>query len=165
VDVQSARAFHQLVTALDYPLYIVTVASGGDRDGCVVGFASQCSITPGRWWVGMSKPNHTTRLAAQAEHLVVHVPGPGERDLLDLFATTTGDRVDKFAGLAWHAAPDGVTPVVDRCRRWFLARILERLDTGDHFTYVVEPVAAAAGGPPGQISYQQAKDLHAAHEA
>ncbi|WP_314252060.1 hypothetical protein [Streptomyces sp. DSM 40907] len=28
---------------LDGPVYVVTAASGGEREGCLVGFASQCS--------------------------------------------------------------------------------------------------------------------------
>lgn len=36
-----------LTAALDYPMFVVTVAAGGERAGCLVGFATQCSIDPG----------------------------------------------------------------------------------------------------------------------
>ena len=38
------------VGALDYPMYVVTAAgAGAEWDGCLVGFATQCSIDPARW--------------------------------------------------------------------------------------------------------------------
>ncbi|HSO96046.1 MAG TPA: oxidoreductase, partial [Acidimicrobiia bacterium] len=41
--------FEALVAELGYPMYVVTAASGGDVDGCLVGFATQCSISPPRF--------------------------------------------------------------------------------------------------------------------
>lgn len=34
---------------LDYPMLIVTTRSGGELDGCLVGFSTQCSIDPARF--------------------------------------------------------------------------------------------------------------------
>jgi hypothetical protein len=38
--------FAALVAELDYPMCVATAASGDDVDGCLVGFAAQCSIAP-----------------------------------------------------------------------------------------------------------------------
>jgi len=38
--------FHDLAADLDYPMLIVTAAADGERAGCLVGFAAQCSIDP-----------------------------------------------------------------------------------------------------------------------
>ena len=32
--------FHAFVSELEYPMYVVTAAAAGDRDGCLVGFAT-----------------------------------------------------------------------------------------------------------------------------
>ena len=40
--------FQKLVGQLDYPMFIVTTHFEGERDGCLVGFATQCSIHPPR---------------------------------------------------------------------------------------------------------------------
>src|SRR3982750_801842 len=67
-----AAAVHELIDELDYPMLIVTAAAGGQRAGCLVGFATQCSIDPPRMLVCVSKANHTYRVAVDADVLAVH---------------------------------------------------------------------------------------------
>ena len=40
--------FEECVAELDYPMIVVTVASGAERAGCLVGFSTKCSIDPAR---------------------------------------------------------------------------------------------------------------------
>ena len=67
------------VEGLDYPVFVVTAASGEERDGCLVGFATQASIDPPRLLVCLSKENRTTRIAQDAEVLAVHALGADEQ--------------------------------------------------------------------------------------
>ena len=69
----SEREVHRLVSALDYPMFIVTVAAGDERAGCLVGFATQCSIDPPRFLVCISDKNRTFRVARDADTMVVHL--------------------------------------------------------------------------------------------
>ncbi len=158
------KTFQRIVADLDYPLLIVTVAGGGERSGCLVGFATQCSIHPPRFWICISKANHTSGVAAQADAMVVHVPGAEQRPLAELFGSETGDEVDKFSRVDWEPGPDGVTPVLSGCGRWFAGRVLERVDGGDHTSYLLEPFAASAGAETGQLGFQSAKDMSPGHE-
>ena len=41
--------FERLVATLDYPLYVVTTALEQQPAGCLIGFATQCSIHPPRF--------------------------------------------------------------------------------------------------------------------
>lgn len=77
------EAFEEVVGALDYPMFVVTTSVGDRREGCLVGFASQISISPPRFLVGLSNKNRTYRLAAVAEHLAVHLVPRGVRRLRD----------------------------------------------------------------------------------
>jgi len=63
------EAFEKLVSLLDYPMFVVTTRAGDESAGCLVGFASQVSIRPPRFIVGLSKCNHTYRVAEGASHL------------------------------------------------------------------------------------------------
>ena len=157
------QEFQRLVADLDYPLLIVTVVGDGERSGCLVGFATQCSIHPPRYWICISKSNHTWGVAMRAETMVVHVPSSEERALAELFGEATGDEVDKFARAEWAPGPDGVTPVLSGCDRWFAARVLQRVDGGDHTSFLVEPFAASGGGERGQLGFQAAKDMDPGH--
>jgi flavin reductase (DIM6/NTAB) family NADH-FMN oxidoreductase RutF len=156
--------FTDLAGDLDHPMLIVTAAGAGEISGCLVGFATQCSIDPPRFLVCVSDKNHTFRVAMAADHLAVHVLGPGHHGLARLFGEESGDEVDKFAGIAWSRGPGGA-PILADCDRWFVGRVLDRVPLGDHVGHVLEPVAVQAGGTRGQLGFQAVRDLDPGHDA
>jgi flavin reductase (DIM6/NTAB) family NADH-FMN oxidoreductase RutF len=159
------RVLEQLVGDLDYPMFVVTAASGGDRAGCLVGFVTQSSIDPPRMTVWISDANRTAGVAAGAETLAVHVLRETDQALATLFGSETGDDIDKFDEVAWTASDDG-PPIVAGCD-YFVGRIVERIvGVGDHRGYVLEPEAGErlhAGLP--QLGYQRVRDLRPGHPA
>ncbi len=158
---EDREAFERLVNRLDYPMLIVTAEAGGERAGCLVGFATQCSIDPPRFLLCLSRRNHTFRVALRSRTLVAHVLGPEHQELAALFGGQTGDAVDKFARCRWRPGPGG--PVLEACQQWFAGRVLDRFEVGDHVAFLVEPVAAAAGGIGGQLSFQDVRRLRPGH--
>jgi flavin reductase (DIM6/NTAB) family NADH-FMN oxidoreductase RutF len=52
---EPGETFSDLLGELDYPMFIVTVAAGGERNGCLIGFATQSSIDPPRFLAVISK--------------------------------------------------------------------------------------------------------------
>ncbi len=156
------RPFESIVAELDTPVYVVTTAVGAERDGCLVGFASQCSIEPPRFGVWLSKENRTYRAALTAQTLVVHVLRHGDEDLAQLFGGETGDAVDKFEDVDWHAGPDGC-PVLARCD-WFAGSIIDRVDTGDHVAFLLAPRAGRhQRSDIPHLGIQQIGDIEAGH--
>ncbi len=136
-------AVDRMLSRLDYPMFVVTTAdrTGDERAGCLVGFATQCSIDPLRFLVCLSVSNRTYRVARQAELLAVHLIGEGQRELAELFASTTGDDIDKFRRCAWHPGPGGV-PLLTEASGWFVCAILNQYDLGDHVGFLLQPVAS-----------------------
>lgn len=159
MSTSGTEAFEDLVTALDYPVFVVTVHAQDTQAGCLVGFASQTSINPPRFLVGLSKRNRTFRVAAEATHLAVHVFDREHLDIPTLFGTKTGDSFDKFARCAWRPGPEQV-PILDDAAGWFVGRILDRHALGDHLGYLLEPVA---GESPQHdqilVSFADVRDL------
>jgi flavin reductase (DIM6/NTAB) family NADH-FMN oxidoreductase RutF len=158
------QTFNALVSELDYPMFVVTAAARGERAGCLVGFATQCSIDPPRFLICISDKNRTYRVARNADVLGVHFLPADAEDLAELFGGQTGDEVDKFAQCEWSEGPGGV-PLLERCRNRFVGRILERTDAGDHVAFVLEPVAAEKSHPGNQFPFHRAKRIEAGHEA
>jgi flavin reductase (DIM6/NTAB) family NADH-FMN oxidoreductase RutF len=152
------------VGEIDYPMYIVTVAARGERSGCLVGFATQCSINPLRFLVCLSEKNRTYRVAQQAEVVAVHLIPSTAEGLVTLFGSETGDEIDKFGQCPWHDGPDGV-PVLDDCPNWFAGRVLERFPVGDHSALLLEPIDGGASDDPSQFDFHRAKRLEPGHEA
>src|SRR5215210_6313121 len=137
-------AFETLVNRLDYPMLLVTTAAGDRRAGCLVGFYTQTSIHPQRLLVGLSEKPFTTRVAADADALGVHLLLRDNRDLAELFGAETGDEVDKFERCEWREGPEGV-PLVQGTGGIIVGRVLERARLGDHIGHLLEAIAAEVG--------------------
>jgi flavin reductase (DIM6/NTAB) family NADH-FMN oxidoreductase RutF len=162
----AAPVVHELVSELDYPMFIVTATDGRERAGCLVGFATQCSIDPPRFLVCLSDKNRTFRVARGADVVVVHLVPADADALAELFGSQTGDDIDKFARCSWRPGPGG-TPVLDECGNWFAGRILERVPAGDHCALLLEPFDAHSDGDGGDeaFTFHRARRMEPGHEA
>lgn len=158
-------AFEQLVAVLNYPMFVVTTRADGVAAGCLVGFASQTSIHPPRFLVGLSRKNHTFRVATTATHLAVHVFDHDHLDVAELFGSQTGDTVNKFERCSWHSGPAQL-PILDDAAAWFAGEILERFSLGDHVGHLLAPMD---GRPPREleswVSFGDVRHLEPGHEA
>ena len=158
-----ASDFERFVARLDYPMFVLTArAPDGERAGCLLGFATQCSIHPPRFAVWVSEKNRTFEVARRAGVVAVHAPGAAQRGLAELFGGETGHEVDKFARCSWSEGPQGV-PLLDDVAAWFVGRVVEQLDTGDHLGLLLEPVEASGEGEAG-LTFQQVKDIEPGHD-
>jgi flavin reductase (DIM6/NTAB) family NADH-FMN oxidoreductase RutF len=146
-------------------MYIVTTVSGeGERDGCLIGFGTQCSIHPPRFLACISKENRTFDAIRDAEAIAVHFLGVAQHPLAQLFGGETGDEIDKFELCAWHDGPFGI-PVLDDVPGWFAGRIRARLDGGDHLALLLDPVAAEDRGGTLDLGFQAVKGMKPGHPA
>jgi flavin reductase (DIM6/NTAB) family NADH-FMN oxidoreductase RutF len=144
-------------------MFIVTVVAGsGERDGCLIGFGTQCSIHPPRFIACISKENRTFDAVQAAEAIVVHFVGEAQRDLAELFGGETGDEVDKFKRCAWSEGPFGI-PVLEDVPGWFAGRIVDRFDAGDHVALLLDLVDAEDRGGPLDLAFQDVKGIHPGH--
>jgi len=164
--VSGNEGFDRVAGGVDYPMYVVTaVGADGTRAGCLVGFATQCSIDPPRFLVCLSEANHTYRVAQEASVLAVHLLRREDEALAALFGAETGDEVDKFGRCSWSTGPEGV-PVLDDVVAWFVGRVVERVDLGDHVGHVLEPLPDAGTGRAGAYyTFRQGRRLEPGHPA
>ncbi|MEU6674988.1 flavin reductase family protein [Streptomyces sp. NPDC046925] len=131
---------------LDYPMLVVTAATDdGTPKGCLVGFASQCSLSPARFAVWLSRANHTYEVARRAEFLGVHLLRRDEHHLARRFGGACGARVDKFAGVRWQPGTGGAPVLTDSCS-WWVGRVERYADWGDHVGFHLTPVKTGGDG-------------------
>ena len=157
--------FNDLVGELDYPMFIATARSEtGEPEGCLVGFATQCSIDPCRFLVCISKANRTYRAARAAELVAVHFVPAAAGTLAELFGGETGDDVDKFTHCEWREGPSGV-PILADCRNWFAGAVLDRMDLGDHVGFLLDPVEVELQLPQRELTFRRVRRIDPGHEA
>ena len=159
-----AEGVPTLARAFTGPVYIVTAFAESRRAGCLVGFATQVSIDPERFLVCISRVNATYPVAMAAARLGVHAVTERERGLAELFGGETGDEIDKFTRSRWTPADDG-TPILSDCPTWFLGRVVDRVDLGDHVGCVLAPERWHGGGPIAQLSERDLAEVEPGHPA
>lgn len=164
VDQSPEAAFNAIVGQLDYAMLIVTAAAVERIGGCLVGFATQASISPPRFIVCISDKNHTCEIARETEHLGVHFLAAEDDDLAQLFGGETGHETDKLARVEWRPGSGG-TPLLDRCPNRFVGRIADRRRVGDHFAFLLEPVEASHREEVQQLPFHRAKRIDPGHDA
>jgi flavin reductase (DIM6/NTAB) family NADH-FMN oxidoreductase RutF len=96
--------------------------------------------------------------------LAVHFVPRQADALARLFGGCTGDVVDKFARCAWQPGPTGL-PILQECPDWFVGRVLDRLDVGDHVGFLLEPIAAHQADGAPYYTFEQAKHIQPGHPA
>jgi flavin reductase (DIM6/NTAB) family NADH-FMN oxidoreductase RutF len=156
------QSLEPFTSSVETALYVVTTAApDGELAGCLVGFATQCSIIPPQFLVCLSRENHTYRVAARASCLATHLLEEGQIELESLFGEETGDSVDKFRRCRWHHGKTGA-PILDDCAAWVEGVILERIDAGDHEANLLRPVDG--GGHHARVTtYQRSPSLRPGH--
>ena len=159
---RAAPIVHELVSELDYPMFIVTAENGRGPAGCMFGFATQCSIDPPGFLVCLSEKNRTSLVARDDEVVVVNIVPAKAEALAELFGSETGDEVDKFERCRWREGPRGL-PLLEDCPAWFAGEVVDRLDAGDHVAFVLEPFAAEDRGG-GQYSSRAAMRVEPGHD-
>lgn len=159
----SEASFEGLVGQLEYSMLIVTTAGHGERSGCLVGFATQVSIRPPRFLACLSVKNRTYRVATEADVLIVHFVPEDAVELAELFGGETGDDTDKFARCEWRPGPGGA-PILSTLENWFAGSVLDRLDFGDHWGFLLEPIAGQAGQSESALTFHRAKRIEPGHE-
>jgi len=144
-------------------MFVVTaVGTDGERAGCLIGFATQCSVHPPRFLACISKENRTFDVIGKAETVAIHFLGRDQRALAELFGGETGDEVDKFELCEWTEGPDGV-PVLTDVAGWFAGHVLDRHDVGDHVGLLVHAVEAQDNGGLPDLGFQSARDIDPGH--
>ena len=157
----------QFAPLVDSPMYVVTAGNDDELSGCLVGFATQCSIDPPRFLVCLSTANHTFAVAEASDALAVHLLTEDDHELASLFGEQTGDDVDKFLSVHWRRDTSGV-PVLTQCAASFVGLVVDRVPFGDHVGFVLAPteeIHASAALGADQLTLRDVEDLEPGHGA
>lgn len=91
----------------------------------------------------------TVEAVRAADRFAVHVLGPQNAALAGQFARSG---IDRFAGVPWTAADDGL-PVLDEAPSWLTARVTLRQPVGDHLLVVGQVDGGGGDGSAAGLVY------------
>ncbi|WP_155763780.1 flavin reductase family protein [Mycobacterium asiaticum] len=137
---------------LDTPVFVVTTQADGNPSGCLVAFATQTSVQPPSFMVGLPLADGIHQMASRSEYLAVHVLPRRQHALAELFGCQGDQQGDPFAHCAWRGGPLGM-PILDDAAAWFVGRTLSRSEVADHVAYLLEPVAGWAPQSSEELLY------------
>lgn len=155
-------ASEPLVQATDYPLYVVTAGTKGERSGCLAGFVTQSSIDPVHFIICISKVNHTFGIADRSAALGLHLVGSDQADMASLFGEETGDEIDKFERVQWKPGSTGV-PILAESAAWVEGQVIDRMDAGDHEAFLITVIDGGAGTHSGRFTLSDAANFEPGH--
>jgi flavin reductase (DIM6/NTAB) family NADH-FMN oxidoreductase RutF len=90
---------------------------------------------------------------ASTSHVAVHLLAGNQVDLAVRFATSG---IDRFAGTPWRVGPGGV-PLLSGVNAWLVARIQQRIPTGDHALFVCRVVHTGTAAPTDPLVYHEGR--------
>ncbi|OBK24922.1 oxidoreductase [Mycobacterium asiaticum] len=144
--------FDDLMTMLDTPVYVVTTQAEGHPSGCLVAFATQTSVQPPSFMVGLPLNCSTHEVACQSEYVAVHVLPRSKQLLAEMFVKQAPGHEDTLSHCSWRAGPLGM-PILDDAAAWFVGRTVSRSPVADHVAYLLEPVATWAPDSVEELLY------------
>jgi len=134
------------------PESCVFVLSGGEKpNGMVAAWHMKCSADPPLFAVALSKKGNTQNLIRESKEFVVAVPNKSLVKEVNFFGTCHGDQIDKFteSGVETQRPHRVKTPLIEKATLNLECTLLDEIDSGDHFIFIGEVVAAHAN--PGKI--------------
>jgi len=134
--------------AVKYPSEIVAVSSvdsGGIPNALIVGWSMTVSGRPPMIAVAIGHPNYSCKLIRECGEFVLAYPSTKVVKEVEFCGSNSGrDIEDKLAECGWGSVPAAEVspPLLAGCLANFECVVKDRIETGDHATFIGEVVAA-----------------------
>jgi flavin reductase (DIM6/NTAB) family NADH-FMN oxidoreductase RutF len=137
----------QVLRRLTYGMYVVTASSGGQASASTVTWLTQVSFSPPLVAAAVRRDSRLHALIASSGALAVHVFPSEHQDWAPAFFRETEWAPGRINGHPYEPGPATGSPVLRDFPAWFEARLLDRVDRGDHSVFIAEVVEAALPDP------------------
>jgi flavin reductase (DIM6/NTAB) family NADH-FMN oxidoreductase RutF len=122
-------------------------------DGFTATAFMMLSLDPPLLALGVGRDSGADDLLEDADHLAVNLLSEGQAELSHAFARHHRDRGDAWERFPWTLDAHG-TPLLAGTTGAFSARIIERLERGDHLLVLAEATAVHRGDTERTLVYQ-----------
>jgi flavin reductase (DIM6/NTAB) family NADH-FMN oxidoreductase RutF len=135
----------------------VTVATtrgpNGEPVGMTVNSFASVSLDPPLVILSVARSATSFPAMQAAERYAVHILDVSQESVSSGFARSGADGADKFAGVVWRAADDGL-PLLEQHLARLQCTIVNRIPAGDHVLYLGHVDAAeVTGDAPAPLAF------------
>jgi flavin reductase (DIM6/NTAB) family NADH-FMN oxidoreductase RutF len=142
VDLTTVEKFAHSLEKMRSGLYIVTSAYRGTLAGCTCVWVTRSSFAPPLLSVCLAPTRHTFGVIELSKRFCINVMGEDGVELARKFGFTSGNKEQKFEGVANHLSENG-TPVLDAALSYLDCKVVMITPIGDHRLVAGELVDAA----------------------
>jgi flavin reductase (DIM6/NTAB) family NADH-FMN oxidoreductase RutF len=124
---------------LTHGVYVVAAEHEGKHGGLAVAWATQ--VGKDRILICIGQQSYTRELILASKAFGMSALTKEQLPIARTFGSHSSRKVDKFAGISFHAAQTG-SPLLDDCAAWWDCRVMATYDLGTQKLIVGQIVAA-----------------------
>ena len=128
--------------AINYGLYVLTAADGGDVGAAGVNWLTQASFEPPLVVAAVKADSGTAAIVERTGAFAVNVLGEDQLDIGKAFFRSTTVEGDKVNGYRFEPGAETGAPILLDLAYWFEVRVTDTVAKGDHTIFVGEVVNA-----------------------
>jgi flavin reductase (DIM6/NTAB) family NADH-FMN oxidoreductase RutF len=134
----------QVLRKMTYGMWVLAAGEGEDLEASSVTWITQVSFAPPMVVVGIKADSHLTEVVARHKAFTVHLLSKDQQDIAGAFIKPTVIGPGTIGGIAYKRAPVTGAPLLDGFPAWLEARVVEKIQPGDHTLFVAEIVGVDA---------------------
>lgn len=139
---------------IEYGLYVLTTSDGEKDNGCIVDAVMQVTSTPARVALAVNKDNYSHELIVKTGKLNLNcIVKDAPFDLFKNFGFQSGRSADKFAGIEFWRAQNGIPVLIDNINAFISLEVASMTDLGTHTLFVCDVTEAKEISNEETITY------------
>ena len=125
-------------------VFVISVDENSRPSGMIAGWNMKCSMEPPLFAVSLSKGGYTHKLIRKSREFVIAVPNKELEESLELFGSTHGNEIDKFAVSKIETAKAEFvrSPLIKKATINFECELVNEVDSGDHVIFIGKILAS-----------------------
>ena len=135
---------------LTYGLYVLMSRLGEEVAAGTVSWLSQASFNPPMIMTALRVGSRIQRLVERSGVFAVSILSKNQKDVAESFFKPSKIEPGKINGYPVKPGPKTGAPILANAPAWFEARVVGRLEGGDHTVYLAEVVECGLRSPDAE---------------
>jgi flavin reductase (DIM6/NTAB) family NADH-FMN oxidoreductase RutF len=130
----------RVLRKLTYGMYVATASAGGQIAASTVTWLTQASFSPPLVAAAILSDSRLHALIDSSRAFAVHILAADHADWAPAFFRDAEPTPGRIHGHPYEPGPATGSPVLRDFPAWFEARVIDRVDRGDHTVFIAEVV-------------------------